>query len=117
MCIRDRRIPYAARTGAGSRRCSADPHVVPPTTRRSLVRTTWIKLLALLALLTLFGTACTADDEGAQTEAGGDAGAATASAGATGDAGTDVAQGGGGGGLLGEVQSRGTLRCGVNDTV
>ena len=81
------------------------------------MRTTWIKLLSLLALLTLFGTACTADDEGAQTEAGGDAGAATASDGATGDAGADVAQGGGGGGLLGEVQSRGTLRCGVNDTV
>ncbi|MGH9118913.1 MAG: amino acid ABC transporter substrate-binding protein [Acidimicrobiales bacterium] len=67
-------------------------------------RTRWWRLMAGLAALTLFATACSDDDaasdgNGTEEEAG---------------------AGGGGqaeGGTLAEVQDRGTLNCGVNDAV
>lgn len=65
------------------------------------MRSRWIKLVALLAVVALVGIACDRDtaepvDTDDTTENG------------------DAAQGGG---LLEEVASRGSLRCGVNETV
>lgn len=60
----------------------------------------------MLVALSLFGAACSDDDD-----SGGDS--AEGEPGAEGEGGG----GGGGGGLLAEVKDRGTLRCGVNETV
>jgi general L-amino acid transport system substrate-binding protein len=64
------------------------------------------RLAAVLVALSLFGAACSDDDD-----SGGDS--AEGEPGAEGEGGG----GGGGGGLLAEVKDRGTLRCGVNETV
>jgi general L-amino acid transport system substrate-binding protein len=65
-------------------------------------RTGALKLACLLASFALIATACSDDDEG-----GGDRG----------QEGSGEESGGDGGGLLAEVQDRGTLNCGVNDSV
>jgi general L-amino acid transport system substrate-binding protein len=70
-------------------------------------RTRAWRLLGLLAAVTLFAAACSDDDD--DNGAAGDDNGDEEAAGTGGD--------GGAGGLLGEVQDRGTLRCGVNETV
>jgi general L-amino acid transport system substrate-binding protein len=63
---------------------------------------------ALLSVLTLLGAACS-DDDDSSPDREGDAGEEAATGGEGGDE--------GGGSLLAEVQDRGTLNCGVNETV
>jgi general L-amino acid transport system substrate-binding protein len=65
-------------------------------------------MVIVLAALSLFAAACSDDDD--SNGAGGDGNGDEEAAGTGGE-------GGGGDGLLGEVQDRGTLRCGVNETV
>jgi general L-amino acid transport system substrate-binding protein len=67
-------------------------------------RSTCWRLAALLVAFSLLGAACSDDDD----DGGGDDNGGEEAAGE---------EGGGGAGLLGEVQDRGTLRCGVNETV
>lgn len=62
----------------------------------------WAKLLTLLLVLALVAVACERDEE----EAGGEAAG-----------GTEAAAQAEGGTLLDEIKERGTLRCGVNNTV
>jgi general L-amino acid transport system substrate-binding protein len=71
--------------------------------------TRYVRLgMVLVALLVVaFGCSLGDDDEGNGEAAGGETGQAEAGGG----------EGGGGGNLLEEVQSRGTVRCGVNDSV
>jgi general L-amino acid transport system substrate-binding protein len=66
------------------------------------------RMVIVLAALSLFAAACSDDDD--SNGAGGDGNGDEEAAGTGGE-------GGGGDGLLGEVQDRGTLRCGVNETV
>jgi len=71
-------------------------------------RTRTRRVTIVLVALSLFAAACSDDDDsnGAAADGNGDEEAA-----GTGG------EGGGGDGLLGEVQDRGTLQCGVNETV
>jgi general L-amino acid transport system substrate-binding protein len=69
-------------------------------------RSTRWRLAALLVAFSLLGAACSDDDD----DGGGDDNGGEEAAGDSGDNGD-------GGGLLAEVQDRGTLRCGVNETV
>jgi general L-amino acid transport system substrate-binding protein len=69
-----------------------------------------LTLAALLSVVALVGAACS-DDDDSSGDGEGDSGEE-----ATGGGGGDEG-GGGGDGLLAEVQDRGTLNCGVNETV
>ena len=70
-------------------------------------------ILALLAVLALFGAACSDDDDGDETGSP----ATEPNEEAAGEEEEETGGGGEGASLLDEVQSRGQLRCGVNNTV
>jgi general L-amino acid transport system substrate-binding protein len=69
----------------------------------------WFRLLSIVAVLALAGAACSDDDD--------DGGNGAAEEGGDDEAAGGGQEEGGGSGLLAEVQDRGTLRCGVNNTV
>jgi len=73
-----------------------------------MVRVSQMWVLGVLLAVVLLGAGCSLggdDDDDGNGDAAGDTGQ------------TEAGGGGGGGALLDEVQSRGTLRCGVNDAV
>ncbi|HVM14053.1 MAG TPA: amino acid ABC transporter substrate-binding protein [Egibacteraceae bacterium] len=70
---------------------------------------TSLKVWPLILVIALFAAAC--DTNGDEAEAPDDRDVAT------GDRDTEVARADTGGGVLGDIQSRGELRCGVNDAV